>query len=58
MGGRGGGWWVGGYEHKSRQIFLYKTHWHDLFYRTVRSHENIPDGIKIEGIVALTIKGR
>ena len=38
--------------------FLYTTDSHDLFYRTLQSHENIPNGIQNRGIVALTMKGR
>ena len=33
-GGGGMGTWREAYEHKIA-IFLYKTYWHDLFYRTV-----------------------
>ena len=30
-------------------IFLYIAHCHDLFYRTVQSHENIPNGSQNRG---------
>ena len=44
------------YKHKSCHIFLYKTHWHDLFYRALYSLMKIFLTVfKIEGIVALTI---
>ena len=66
LGGGGGGGGGGDgdiYEHKSHLFFffLHKTYCHDLFYRTVWSHENIPKGLrvfKIKGTAALTIKGR
>ena len=53
MGGGGGGGGGGGYEryeHDSCHIFiqntfLYATHCHDLFYITVKCHDNIPQGI-------------
>ena len=53
-----GGFGRGGYEHKSHNIFIHKTHCHDLFYSTVYSHENIPNGIQNRGHCSFNHQGK
>ena len=33
---------------KQELSFLYETHRHDMFYITVKYHQNIPNGFKLE----------
>ena len=51
-------WGAGRNWNMRADTFLYTTHCHNLFYRTIQSHEKIPNGIQKKGIVALTIMGR
>ena len=46
---------------KQELQFQYVTHCHDLFCITVKCHDNIPKGIKLQnglGIASETIKGK
>ena len=65
MGGGGGGEGEGEGGVGGRRIgtqeppyFLYKAHWHDLFYKTVLSHENIPNGIENRGHCSFSPQGK
>ena len=60
-GGGGGGEGIEGggrIRPKEPPYFIHKTHRHDLFYRTYSLMQIFLTVFKIEGIVALTIKGR
>ena len=38
--------------------FIYKTHCHDLFYRIIWSHENIPNGFQNRGHFSFNHQGK
>ena len=52
--GGGGGGEGSGYEHKATIVL----HCHDLLYRTVWSHENIPNGIQNKGHCSFNHQGK